>query len=90
MAIDSVTATQYTGYFQSLVRKSYEAGKVNRVNREVSFQKKLEEKMKSAEPIRGIAGMFIQDNESRGHDSKGELAEHYEQGELGKRVNVTA
>lgn len=42
MTIDSVTAVQYSGYFQKFVRDSYEAGKVNPDNEEARVQGVLE------------------------------------------------
>jgi len=57
--IDSVTTVQYTGYFQNLVRQSYEAGKVNPGNEEIIIQRKMEEARKKIQPIESFKGKLV-------------------------------
>jgi hypothetical protein len=59
MTIDSVTAVQYSGYFQNFVRKSYEAGKVAEETKEAIFQRKSEEERKRIQPIEEFKGKLV-------------------------------
>jgi len=59
MTIDSVTAIQYTGYFQKFVRDSYEAGKVAPENEEARVQRILEEQRKKIQPIFESKGKLV-------------------------------
>lgn len=59
MTIDSVTAVQYSGYFQNYIRKSYEAGKVNPDNEEIRVQRKLKEQREKVWPVEAFKGKTI-------------------------------
>jgi hypothetical protein len=91
MTIDSVTAVQYSGYFQNYIRKSYEAGKVNPDNEEIRVQRKLEEERKKIEPIVNIENRVIQHNEPRGYDTNRRLMpSKIEDEKLGKIIDILA
>lgn len=57
---DPVTAVQYSGYFQKLVRDSYEAGKVNPDNEELRVQGILEAERKRVQPVSHARGKTIE------------------------------
>ncbi len=66
MTIDSITAVQYTGYFQENIRKNLEQGKIAPETQEAIFQKKLEEDRKRIHPIYNSKGKIIEyDNSGR-------------------------
>jgi hypothetical protein len=66
MPIDSVTAVQYSGYFQKDILKSLEQGKVAPEAEEDRIQKRLEEERKRVQPIYNSQGKLIEyDNSGR-------------------------
>ena len=67
MTIDSVTAVQYTGYFQSEIKKSLEQGKVNPVTEEIRVQRRLEEERKRVQPVYNVKGKLIEYSENGRH-----------------------
>jgi len=88
MTIDSVTAVQYSGYFEDTIRKILERGRPE--TEEARVQRVLDEERKRIQRIVNIEGRVIQNNESRGYDSQGELTKRYELGELGKKIDILA
>ena len=60
MAIDFVTAVQYSGYFQDNIRKMSEQGKVSPETLEAIFQKRLEEERKRIQPVVNIRRRVIE------------------------------
>jgi hypothetical protein len=61
MTINGINETNslYSGYFQSQIRKMYEAGKVNPDNEEIRVQKKLEEERKKVWPVESFKGKLV-------------------------------
>jgi hypothetical protein len=58
--IDLTTAAiQYSGYFQSYIRHSYEAGKVNPDNEEIMVQRRLTEQRRKIQPIESFKGKLV-------------------------------
>ena len=82
--IDSVTAVQYTGYFQKLVRDSYEAGKVNPDNEEARVQGILEAERKRVLPVSNVRGKVIR----RQILEKNVKEKRIEFRELGEKVDI--
>jgi hypothetical protein len=65
--IDSVTAVQYSGYFQKQVRQSLGQGKVTPATEEAIFQKRLEEERKRIQPIYNSKGKLVEYEQSGRH-----------------------
>ena len=67
MTIDSVTAAQFTGYFQSGIKKSLEQGKVAKISEEIRVQRRLEEERKRVQPVYNVKGKLIEYSENGRH-----------------------
>jgi len=85
MTIDSVTAVQYSGYFEDTIRKILERGRPE--TEEARVQRVLDEERKRIQRIVDAKGKVIQNNESRGYDTNGKLIKLYE---LGEKINTLA
>ncbi len=86
--MSSVTSVQYAGQTSKLVNQSLEQGEVAKETKEAIFRRRLEERMKTTEPVVGVRGKVIEQHEPRGYDSQGKLIKRYEFGELGKKVDI--
>jgi len=67
MTIDSVTAAQFTGYFQSEIKKILEQGKVAKISEEIRVQRRLEEERKRVQPVYNVKGKLIEYSENGRH-----------------------
>jgi len=54
-----ITAIQYSGYFQSEIKKILESGKINPVTEEMRIQRILEEERKKVQPVYENKGKTI-------------------------------
>lgn len=57
--IDSITTVQYSGYFQTDIRKILNNKKTNPENEEVKIQNFLEEERKRVQPVYNLKGKLI-------------------------------
>lgn len=56
---DSVTAVQYSGYFQNPIRQTLEQGKVAPATEEARVQRILEEQRKRIQPVYETKGKLV-------------------------------
>jgi len=90
VTIDSVTAVQYSGYFEDTIRKFLKRTEVVPESEEARVQRVLDEERKRIQRIVGARGKVMQHNEPRGYDINERLIRFYESGELGKKIDTFA
>ena len=82
--IDSVTAVQYSGYFEDTIRKFLKRGEVAPESEEARVQRVLDEERKRIQRIVSVRGKVIEQHEIE-RDVKRKRAEY---DELGRYVNI--